>query len=436
VLVAVSGGPDSTALLAALSELAADYGVTLKAAHFNHGLRHEEADRDQRAVEDLCARFDVPLVIEKSQGGMGGGNIEEQARTVRYDFLLRTGRSLGCNRVATGHTSDDQAETVLMRLLRGSGVDGMAGIRPVRADGVIRPLIDCERTQVVEYLHRRHLPYATDSMNSDVRFLRTRIRHEALPLLRSINPAITRTLVRAARNFAADADLLGHLAGEALRGAADGDAIAIAKLRTLPGPLRERVVRRWLREQRGSLRGIAASHLLSIYNLLDDPAASKEIQLPGEGSVLREYDGLRFLANRNPPVAFVTPVKAGSIIELDCGWQVSVDLIAGPAGLPKGERTLWHFWADAEAVGGELLLRSARRGDRIEPLGVAGHRKLQDVFVDGKLPRSRRWTHPVLEASGRILWVPGLVRSNHALISEATRAAWRVVIATSAVAGR
>lgn len=436
LLVAISGGPDSTALLSVLLELSERRGVSLRAAHFNHGLRGNESDRDQDAVEQLCARLNVPLSIGRGDSAPGS-NIEERARTARYDFLFRTAAELGCTRIATGHTRDDQAETFLMRLVRGSGLDGMVGIRPVRADGVIRPLIESQRTHVIDYLSARGVSYCADSMNSDPRFLRTRVRHELLPWLTSVNPAIVRTIARTARSVAADVETLDRLARDAL-GAAETDAggLVVSRLQMVPENLRGRVVRQWLRRRRG-LRGLGATHLAAVYDLTTGGSASRRIELPKRGAVLREYDSLRY-EDSEPAVtqSVPRPVGAGTSIDLDGGWHLTASLVPNPVDVPASERNHWHFWADADAIKGQLSLRSARRGDRIQPLGLAGHRKLQDVFVDRKLPRQQRWTHPVLEADGEILWVPGLMRSGRALVSGSTRAAWRVVMQAVAVAGR
>jgi tRNA(Ile)-lysidine synthase len=436
VLVAVSGGPDSAALLSVLAELSDSLGVSLLAAHFNHGLRGAEADRDQQVAEQLCERLGVSIRGGRAAGESPRANLEEHARVARYDFLIRAARELGCSRIATGHTRDDQAETVIMRLLRGSGVDGMAGIQPRRADGVIRPLIECERAEILQYLGERDLPYCSDSMNADMHFLRSRVRHEVMPLLRSINPSAAGTLARSALNVGDDADALNHFVDGALDAASDeAGALIVANVRRLPTVVRGPLLRRWLARRRGA-RGLTAAHVSQAGGLLDDDRGSKEVCLPGGDVVVREYDRVLLKRACRGAGAMDQTVRAGASIELDCGWRLSAELLQKPKEVPARERTLWHFWADAGAIEGELRLRNARRGDRIQPLGLDGHRRLHDVFVDRKLPRSQRWQRPLLEVDGRILWVPGIVRSNHALISAATGAAWRVVIEVSAVAGR
>jgi tRNA(Ile)-lysidine synthase len=323
-----------------------------------------------------------------------------------------------------------------MRLIRGSGVDGLAGIRAVRDDGVIRPLIDCERGDVLAFLGERGIRYASDSMNNDPRFLRTRVRRDVLPLLRMLNPRLTRTLAKTADLATADADFLDGLAAEAARARTKDDGTIDVASRDLPRALNERMLRHWLKLQRGTLKGIGAVHLEALYRLARAAGAAHRVEIPGDGVVVGEYGVLRF--HRGGAVHqrdFLLPVRPGIDTRLDCGWQLSVDLRPASGDVPPDERSLWHFWADAETIGHDLQIREARRGDKIQPFGLRGHRKLQDVFTDRKLPHGQRWGRPVLEAEGVLLWVPGLVRSNQGLITPATRTAWRVVIHASPVAG-
>lgn len=441
ILVAVSGGPDSVALLAVLCELSRRLRIRLEAAHYNHRLRLGEAERDQACAAQVADQLRLPFHCGAASDVSRSGNIEEHARVARYDFLRDLAGRLGCRRIATGHTRDDQAETLLMRLVRGSGLDGLGGIAPVRADGIIRPLIDCEREDVLAYLRARgSLPFCEDSMNSDRRFLRSRIRHEVVPQLRAINPHLARTLARVAEVMAAASSALDEFTEVALQTCvAENGELDVKKLLAQPVALRGRLLRRWLAARRGTMRGVGFAHVRALRNLAEHLAPAGEVRLPHGGAVVRDYANLRFEREASiveqPFGPWRTDITPGSRFELADGWQVSAELVGSPDGVPVAERTLWHFWADADAVGQGLVLRSVRKGDRIEPLGGPGGRKLQDVFVDRKVPRSRRWCRPALESHGQLLWVPGVVRSRHALISRATKCAWRVVIAASGVAG-
>jgi tRNA(Ile)-lysidine synthase len=437
VLAAVSGGPDSIALLSVLFELSEGWGIEVEAAHYNHRLRGAEADRDQACAQTVARQLGVPFHVGMSAQARPRKNVEEGARAERYAFLFELAKRLGCTRIATGHTLDDQAETVVMRLLRGSGPGGLTGIVPVRSDGVIRPLIECDRAMVLAYLRDRNLPSCEDSMNADPRFLRSRVRHEVMPLLRSINPLAPRALARTANAAAADDAVLDRLVGDLLaQFVAESGALVLSDLKAVPAELQARVVRSWLAERRGSLRSIGFVHIEGILRLVHRAAPGVSLPLPGQGCVQREYDRLWFRPDADREFReFTRMITAGDRFGVDCGWRVAADLVASPGEVPGSERTLWYFWGDAQFMGREPKLRTVRRGDRIEPLGLSGHRKLQDVFVDRKVPRARRWHLPVLEIDGHLLWVPGVVRSGHALISPETRTAWRLAVDTSAVAG-
>lgn len=208
IVVALSGGPDSVALLGALAGLAEEFGVSVCAAHFNHGLRGDESLRDQHCAENVARRLGIDLVVGQSSALDQGANLEARAREQRYAFLTRTAEGQSCTKIATGHTLDDQAETVLMRLLRGSGPEGLAGIQPVRDGRIIRPLIECSRAEVLAFLHAADLPFCQDSSNRDLRFLRNRIRHEVMPLLESIQPAAKRRLAAAGQLVTDEVGLL------------------------------------------------------------------------------------------------------------------------------------------------------------------------------------------------------------------------------------
>jgi tRNA(Ile)-lysidine synthase len=411
--VGVSGGPDSVALLAALAELSTELRVELCVLHFNHHLR-ADADADQECVETVAAALGVPCVVGDSESLHGGGNLEERAREQRYAFFTRAASRHGCARVATGHTADDQAETVLMRLLRGAGADGLAGIPPVRDGFIIRPLLECRRQQVLEFLETRGLPYRADASNFDRRHLRNRVRHEVLPLLSSINPRLPQTLPAMARVWAAEAAYLNEEADRRATQATGSDgSLAVAAISGAPAALQPRVVRAWLRGERGDLRRIEATHVRAVVTLATGSRCNAVTRLPGNSSVVREYERLYLLPQPAEPVAGpgCQPLWPAAAVSVPPHWRFTTGLLCcGP--LPwRQPASLWEFLADAEALPRPLLVRQARPGDRIRPLGMTGRRKLQDVFVDRRV---------------EILWVPGVVRSAHALVTTATRCACRI----------
>ena len=441
VLVAVSGGPDSVALLAAIAQLAPALGIDVRAAHFNHHLRGEESQRDQQCAQSVATTLGVRCITGDAVALSGRSNLEARAREQRYAFLEGVAESEGCTKIATGHTMDDQAETLLMRLLRGTGLDGLACIQPVRDGRIVRPLIECSRRQVLAFLKANALPYCEDSSNDDRRLLRNRVRHDVVPLLRSINPNVVHTLASTAEILAGEAGLLEVDARALL--SLPAPFLPVAAVIAAPPALRGRVVRTWLREQRGDLQRLTAAHIRAVVDVALGTRPSARVRLPGGERVAREYDRLRWLACETRHV--VEPLREllpGSVVALESGWRISVEL-AELAELVADHRKgrqwppdLWEVAADAAGVPAPLIVRSARPGDRVRPLGMRGSRKLQDIFVDRKLPREQRWSFPVVEAAGEILWVPGVVRSGAALITAETRLTLRLAARKTGIAGQ
>lgn len=429
VLVALSGGPDSVALLAALATLAPAYGIEVVAAHFNHQLRGDEAVRDQRCAEEVARRLCVAYVVGAPERPAGPANIEAAAREQRYAFLAATAAARGCSRIATGHTRNDQAETVLMRLLRGAGSDGLQGIRAVRERHIIRPLLHCSREQVLAFLRVRGLPVCQDSSNADRRFLRNRVRHEIMPLLRAINKRVDANLASAAEILCEESALLEERARACVEPAlASNGGMAVTAIADAPSALRGRIVRMWLHTQRGTLRRLTATHIRQIVALACGARPSGRVDLPGMQAVVREYAYVRFRADRETALpAAEHKLAPGTVVGLEPGWQISAEIVPVPGEGAWKPPDLWSFLADADAVVLPLTVRRVRPGDRVQALGVGGHRKLQDIFVDRKVPVTLRRAMPVVECDGQVIWVPGVVRSDTALVTAETAFALRLV---------
>lgn len=421
VLVALSGGPDSVALLAALATLADELHVRVLAAHLNHGLRGAESFRDEQYAAQVAAQLGVPCTLRRVTLSTSAGNLEECAREARYAFLEQVAREQGCTKIATGHSCDDQAETVLMRMMRGAGLDGLAAIHAVRDGWIIRPLLDCSRAEVLAFLEARGLSYCEDSSNLDRRFLRNRIRYEVLPLLESINPGVRERLALAASIAAVEARHLDDLLAPILAASVDvaDGSLSLRIFSELTAGLHGRAIRLWLRQKRGHLRGLSAAHIDSIRRIAGGPRPNAQAQLPGRERVVREYDRLRFLGAPILAPFDAQPLSAGASVSLPDGWQIRAELSDTAAALVPDPAQL-RCIADADALESPLTVRPRRPGDRVQPFGMVGHKKLQDLFVDRKVPLRLRRSTPVVEAAGEILWVPGLVRSNRALVSAAT----------------
>lgn len=417
VVAALSGGSDSVAQLLLLRDLAADGLLVLAgAAHLNHGLR-AEADRDEAFCRALCARLALPCVVEqapvRAQAAASRVSIEVAARRARYAFLERARGQLGADVVAVAHTADDQAETVLLRLLRGAGTRGLRGILP-RRGAVVRPVLDCRREGLRAALVTAGEQWVEDASNADVSLPRNRIRHELLPLLATrFQPAITRVLARTAEVVAADDALLDRLAARAVptvvSASSAGLRLSIPALSALPLAIARRVARRALeRVPAPQAPDLADIDLLLSVCRVDGPAAAE----PAGLRVERFSTNAVLLFRGRPQTAGtlleprVLPVPgAVSLPELGAGCRLTAEgPIKGEGRLADGRRRLTL----KTTVETPLVVRGRQPGDRVRPHGVGGSKKLQDLLVDLKVPRAERDRVPVVvDAAGRIVWVVG-----------------------------
>jgi tRNA(Ile)-lysidine synthase len=441
VLVAVSGGPDSVALLSALHALAPELRLDLHVAHLDHGWRGRASARDAEFVRRLATRLGLPVTVGhlgRAAWEAAGARVpsrEARARELRSEFLLSAAKDLGARRVALGHTRDDQAESLLLRLMRGSGARGLAGIYPV-VDGVfIRPLIELRRRQVIAHLKTRRLRYRIDATNKDQTLSRNRVRRRLLPLLaKEFNPAIVETLAQTADLMREEDDLLGRIAeaeaGRISRPVAGGTALLAAALRGLPVALQRRVLRGRIAAVRGDLRGITLRHVDEALGLLQAGRERGSICLP-RGLVVRRR-GEDLLVLRPPAAAFAAATDVGETsgaggkpgtgapagcTEALCpvpgevalpGFGVRIrasllDRAETPVDLKTAGRE--RAYLDADLVPGPLLIRPRRPGDRFVPLGAPGTRKVKAFLIDRKIPVDDRGRIPLVLTGDRIAWV-------------------------------
>ena len=395
VLCAVSGGADSMALLTALRALAPDLGISVAAAHFDHRLRGAESDRDRAFVADWCARHEIPLRLGhgdvRAAAAAQGRGLEETARDLRYAFLETAAADLGCDRIATAHNADDNAETVLLHLVRGTGLDGLVGIPP-RRGALIRPLLGCTRAEIEAYLAAEGVPHVEDSSNADPAYARNRIRRDVMPVLRDLNPAFAATLAAALPHLRADRAYLDDKAAAALPLRRDGAGVRLSAraVREAPRPLAVRAVRRALAAL--GVHQTAAASLLAAVDLASaGPAAQRD--LPGRILVRRDYDDLCFVPRDDwtAPAPFApVPVPGPGTVDLPGGWRVTLDLVPAPADAAQSGAAC-HL----TPPGWPLVLRPRQAGDRLRPPGRP-EKSLKDWYIDEKLPRAQRAALPVL----------------------------------------
>ncbi|WP_242355505.1 MULTISPECIES: tRNA lysidine(34) synthetase TilS [Anaeromyxobacter] len=389
VLVALSGGPDSTALLAALAELR-DTGCLpstgLAALNVDHGLRPGGAE-DAAAASAICERLGIPF--EAVRVTVAPGNVQSEARRARYAALRAAATRAGATRIATGHTRTDQAETVLLRLMRGAGARGLSGIPPRRGP-IVRPLIDRSREEGLEYLAARGIPWRVDPTNATPRFARNRLRLELWPALTALAPAAERAIARAADLAREDERALSRLA-RALAG--DGASVALETLRGATPAVRRRVVRRlWARAtgQRGSLE---ARHVEAILSLVRRERPGK-VTLPGGRLARCRYGRLELLPSERAP-------EAGTLAPIE---------VRGPGryALPEHRCAVEIECLREGAVPWPLALRTRRPGDRWRPDGGRGSKTLKRWLIDRKVPRERRDGLVLLARGAEVVAIPEL----------------------------
>lgn len=435
VLAALSGGPDSVALAALLLKLRGEMPLEVRLAHFNHRLRAEARD-DERFVRDLARRWVLPLAVGsadvRAYAARKKLNLEEAGRELRYGFLRRAAAAVGATKIATGHTMTDQAETVLMRLMRGTGLSGLAGIAPVvpgRPCPVVRPLLDLAGPGLRSWLEAEGLPFREDASNNDRRFLRNRIRAELLPeLVRRYEPRIVAHLARLAGIARQDDELLHGF----VRELADefilrrGRVIEL-DLKTLPlllPALARRVAREFLRELAGSLRDISYDDVESLLAL-------------GEGKDLTLRRGLT-LRREGGRVG----LKKGAVAArpFEASWDGRGRLVLAAAGLTlKGARRKAagsrrplrnDDRAGADLDAGTLVfpltVRSRKPGDLYRPIGAPGRKKLKEILRAKGVPAAGRDRLPVVLSRGEIVWVPGLPVAEACKITRATSSVFSI----------
>jgi tRNA(Ile)-lysidine synthase len=417
VLIAVSGGADSVALLHLLHELAPAWRLTLHVLHVDHGLRPDSA-ADGRFVRELGERLGVPVAVERVH--VGPGSVEAAARAARYAALEAAAARVGAARIALGHTLDDQAETVLMRVLDGAGVRGLAAIPPVRGR-IIRPLLDIRRAALRDMLAGEGIAWVEDPSNRDPKFLRNRIRHELLPLLAAAySPDVVESLARVAGVARETVNALDRTATLELDRLAIPDAHALvlsrAALGALPAPVAAEVLRQ-AAARLGSRAPLRAWAHRGLRRVLAETPPRRPFRLGGV-SVEVSGDRIRVGARSAPALTPRVLEVPGRVALPESGCVLEARIVpAADYALPRVTDVVAF---DAAGVPRRLVVRARRRGDRLVAFG-GGERRLKSLLIDAAVPRWDRNRLPLVEADGQILWVVGLRRAAAAPITPQTR---------------
>lgn len=414
VLVAVSGGPDSVALLHILLDLRPKWGWKIAAAHLHHGLRGGEADADLAFTGEMVGGLGIPFfqrVLPPGELRGAGGSLQEAARVARYAFLEEAMKEWGGDRIAVGHQADDQAETVVSALLRGAGTRGLRGM-PYRRGAVVRPLLDITRQEILQYLAGRSIPFRQDPSNEEISYKRNWIRHELIPSMSRFNRGVTALLRQTARICMDEDDLLQDQVDKVWKdmiGLPEGIVdIPAQRYRDEHRAIRRRILIKAYETVRGEARGLAFRHVEAMDRLALGNGEERWLHLPG--GVRLVVGGGRIVLG--PSEAFGAKtlhhrvVFPGETRVPEAGLRIRWDVVDGAAGWggPVGGGSVPM---NLEALQGGLVLRGPRPGDRLRPLGLGGTKKVQDILVDRKVPRRFRWRVPLLVDDVGVVWVVG-----------------------------
>ena len=380
VVCAVSGGADSVALLFALYLLQEKLEFTLRAAHFNHQLRAGESDRDEAFVRNLCDRYDIPLVVGTGAVKASKKGLEAAAREARYAFF----RTLP-GKIATAHTANDNAETVLLHLVRGTGLNGLGGITP-KTDRIIRPMLGITRQDVLDFLQEYCLQYVTDSSNDTDAFLRNRLRHHVMPLLEAENPRLAENLSAMALQLRQDEAYLQESAEKSA-------TLEVSALRQMAPAIRSRILDRFLKES--GVPEPEYRHICLVQDLIFSQKPSARAELPGGVTIERCYDYLRVMDSTS-----FEPVR------LQCPGETVIPSLGLKVQCRQAEEIINTDWTFTLSVSGQVWLRSRKTGDEIRLPG--GSKSLKKLYIDRKIPASQRHLIPVLASDEGVLAVGGI----------------------------
>ena len=432
VLVAYSGGADSTFLAFSLLRLREEMGLDLALAHFNHKLR-PGAEEDEQFVRVTAKSWGLPLSVGqedvRSYARLNRLNLEEAGRVLRYRFLETTADGMDARKIATGHTLNDQAETFLMRLFRGAGLAGLSGISPNLNDRIIRPLVRIEKSEILEVLCMEGIRYREDPSNRDRRFLRNRIRFDILPRLqKDTDGNLVQRLGGAANLLGEDERLLRTLAAQTLKAhRPERGVLDIRTLKDLDRVLARRVVREFLRRDCGGLRELTRADVENILDMKD----GKTLRLHG-GFLLRKERG-RIRPLQQDRLTDRIPYNrrwdgASELRIKEAGLLITADVIDGTALKSQAYDDESGVCLDRDRLAFPLEVRSPKSGDRFYPLGSPGHKKLKEAFRERDVPPSERPARPVFLSGGEIIWARGLPVGEKFKITSSTRSVLQISV--------
>lgn len=433
VLVALSGGPDSIALLEFFRTIKSEFNLKLACFHLNHLLRGKESDADEKFVVDFCKKNKIQLIVEhidtKRYCKRNKLSIEEGARKIRYRLLEKYAKKMSANKIALGHHADDQIETFFMRLIRGAGIDGLSSMRPVRGN-IIRPFINIYKEEILEYLKEKKVDYRVDHTNLLPEFIRNKIRLKVLPEIDKISSSWRKNASRTINLIQSDAEFINKAAEEAFSKIShdkkNKGTIDLRLFDKALEPLKSRIIRMAIERIKGNLLGIDQKHINEILTHIKK-SKNFELSLPGKINVNREYENLFFTRANKAEVCIKKEILLPESGEKNLD-KLDIRIVAIPEKVKKGEdpKKLISYkkkeiTIDVDKIKLPLAVRSYLHGDRFKPLGIKGSKKVHDYFIDKKVPPSERKKAIVLLSGSEIIWLVGYEISESVKISGKTK---------------
>lgn len=438
VIVAVSGGADSITLLEILKKLSIEYDTKLVVGHLNHEIRCHEANRDEEFVEKIAREKGIPFETKHvnipSLKKKTGRSIEEIARKERYQFLFDLAGKYKAQKIALGHNFHDQIETIIINFLRGSGQQGLRGMVPVRDGIIIRPLLYTTRQEIYEFINKEHLHFVVDKTNEDNSYLRNRIRHNLIPALKKFNPNIEMTLshmsdLMRVENEYLNSQVVDILAGWGLSLNSKEIRVEINELLKCQEAIQNRIIKIILHHSSGGETGFSYIHVNAVKSLLNENQPSSAIVfLPYGIKVIKEKDEIVFNPiRRDENIVFEYDIHCSSRINVkELGIEVKVEMITNKSEINLDNPGV--IYMDDEDVAYPLKLRNFRDGDRIQPLGMHGTKKVKSYFIDKKIPRLQRKKIPLLVDQQSVIWIAGMAISDRVKIKERTKKVLKIEI--------
>lgn len=429
VVVAVSGGADSVCLLKVLFQVRGYLKIDLIVAHFDHGLRPQEDEIETEFVANLAGSLNLPLASDKANSitKVHGTSIEEKAREMRYQFLEKVLDEYHAQKVATGHNMNDQAETVLMHLLRGAGPTGLSGIPPIRQERFIRPLINITSDEIRSYLKQKDMPFMMDSSNLEKRYLRNRIRLELIPFLLNYQPRLIQHLGELASLCRQENQFMEEEAKRGLQMVTLDSSehsldLSLPPFKDLSPPLQYRIIRQAIRRIKGNLRRIDAGHIKTIIDLANNIRPQSKTDLPENLIVKKIYERLSFsLGTESETLDFSYDIKDSVRFHVpEINQTLSLEEISRKDFVLYSP-SLDEAFLDLDMLQWPLRVRNFRPGDRFMPLGLDSFKKVKDVFIDNKVPSEQRKKIAILQSGNNIVWLCGIRIDNRYRIKEKTK---------------